>query len=100
VIERGCRQADSQAFRPGKALKMLSDVVLETARAIVMAVIFAFMIVVGHRQNLYEQRGYAFIVGGLAFFSGRLLDITDNTTAWTSTSSLATPKIEAFFERS
>jgi hypothetical protein len=37
---------------------MLSDVVLEVARAVVMTVIFTFMVIVGHRQSLYEQRGY------------------------------------------
>jgi hypothetical protein len=58
---------------------MLSDVVLEVARAVVMTVIFAFMVIVGRRQSLYEQRGYRFIVSGFGLLLfGAALNITDN----------------------
>jgi serine phosphatase RsbU (regulator of sigma subunit) len=79
---------------------MLSDVVLETARAIVMAVIFAFMVVIGHRQNLYEQRGYGFMVGGFALLLlGAVLDITDNYEELNRYVIIGDTHVEAFFEK-
>jgi serine phosphatase RsbU (regulator of sigma subunit) len=79
---------------------MLSDVVLETARAIVMAVIFGFMIVVGHRQNLYDQRGYAFIVGGFGLLLfGAVLDITDNYDSLDRYVVIGDTHVEAFLEK-
>jgi serine phosphatase RsbU (regulator of sigma subunit) len=79
---------------------MLSDVVLEVARAIVMAVIFAFMLIVGHRQNLYEQRGYGFIVGGFGLLLlGALLDITDNYDNLDRFVVIGDTHVEAFLEK-
>ena len=79
---------------------MLSDVVLETARALVMAVIFAFMVMVGHRQNLYEQRGYGFIVGGFGLLLfGAILDITDNYEGLNRFVVIGDTQVEAFLEK-
>ena len=79
---------------------MLSDVVLETARAVVMAVIFAFMVIVGHRQNLYEQRGYGFMVAGFGLLLfGAVLDITDNYETLNQYMIVGDTEVEAFFEK-
>jgi len=79
---------------------MLDDVVLETARAVVMAVIFAFMVVVGHRQNLYEQRGYGFMVGGFGLLLfGAVLDITDNYEDLNRFVVIGDTQVEAFLEK-
>jgi serine phosphatase RsbU (regulator of sigma subunit) len=79
---------------------MLDDVVLETARAVVMAVIFAFMVVVGHRQNLYEQRGYGFMVGGFGLLLfGAVLDITDNYDDLNRFVVIGDTQVEAFLEK-
>lgn len=79
---------------------MLSDVVLEVARAVVMAVILAFMVVVGHRQDLYDQRGYGFIVGGFGLLLfGALLDITDNYDALDRFVVIGDTHVEAFLEK-
>jgi serine phosphatase RsbU (regulator of sigma subunit) len=79
---------------------MLSDVVLEVARAVVMTVIFAFMVIVGHRQNLNEQRGYGFIVGGFGLLLfGALLDITDNYEQLNQFVVIGDTHVEAFFEK-
>jgi serine phosphatase RsbU (regulator of sigma subunit) len=79
---------------------MLSDVVLEVARAVVMTVIFAFMVVVGHRQSLYEQRGYLFIVSGFGLLLfGAVLDITDNYEELNQYVVVGDTQVEAFFEK-
>jgi serine phosphatase RsbU (regulator of sigma subunit) len=79
---------------------MLSDVVLETARAIVMAVVFAFTVVIGHRQNLYEQRGYGFMVSGFGLLLfGAILDITDNFEELNQYVVIGDTEVEAFFEK-
>ena len=79
---------------------MLDDVVLETARAVVMAVIFAFMVVVGHRQKLYEQRGYGFMVGGFGLLLfGAVLDITDNYDDLNRFVVIGDTQVEAFLEK-
>jgi serine phosphatase RsbU (regulator of sigma subunit) len=79
---------------------MLSDVFLETARAVVMAVVFVFMVMVGHRQSLYEQRGYVFIVGGFGLLLfGAVLDITDNYEELNQYVVLGDTQVEAFFEK-
>jgi hypothetical protein len=79
---------------------MLSDVVLETARAVVMAVIFAFMVIVGHRQSLYEQRGYGYMVGGFGLLLfGAVLDITDNFETLNQYVMIGDTHLEAFLEK-
>ena len=65
-----------------------------------MVVIFAFLVIVGHRQNLYEQRGYGFIVSGFALvLIGAILDITDNYDNLNRYVVIGDTEVEAFFEK-
>ena len=49
-----------------------------------MAVIFAFMVIVGHRQNLYEQRGSGFMVAGFLVIANMLAAVAALVTASTA----------------
>jgi signal transduction histidine kinase len=56
----------------------MTDVVLESLRALVIAIILLFFWHMGRQEGLVRQKGFRYIIIGLAFvFLGSLVDITD-----------------------
>jgi diguanylate cyclase (GGDEF)-like protein/PAS domain S-box-containing protein len=76
------------------------DVLLETARAVVMCVIFGFLVASGHRHGLRRQKGWSFIAAGfgLLLFAS-LLDVTDNFESLNRFVVIGDTEVQAFLEK-
>lgn len=77
---------------------LLSDVVLESMRAVVVAAIVLYLLSVGLRQNLRSHAGWPLIVIGFGFvFLGTVVDITDNYEGLNRFVIIGDTEFEAFF---
>jgi PAS domain S-box-containing protein len=78
----------------------MTDIVLEIIRALVMAVTFAFLLVMGRRFDVRNRRGWSLIVAGfgLLLFGG-VLDITDNFERLNRFVVVGDTEVEAFLEK-
>ena len=57
----------------------MSDVILESVRAFIMALILGYLFWIGRREAIDRHRGWSYIVAGFTLvFLGSLIDITDN----------------------
>jgi diguanylate cyclase (GGDEF)-like protein/PAS domain S-box-containing protein len=57
----------------------MSDLVLETIRAMIVCSIFVYLWLVGRKEDIHRQKGWLYLLFGFAFILfGMLIDITDN----------------------
>ena len=57
----------------------MTDIILETFRAIAIIAIFIYLWFAGRKENIHHQDGWSYILAGFAvILGGMLLDITDN----------------------
>jgi diguanylate cyclase (GGDEF)-like protein/PAS domain S-box-containing protein len=76
------------------------DVVLESARALAMCVIFGFLLVAGRRHGLRRQKGWSFIAWGFGLLLfGSLLDVTDNFEGLSRLVVFGDTEVQAFLEK-
>jgi PAS domain S-box-containing protein len=78
----------------------MSDLLLEIARSAVMAVICGYLLVIGRKFKLREQRGWRFLVAGFGLLLfGSILDITDNFEGLNHLVVVGDTRVEAFLEK-
>ncbi len=77
-----------------------TDVTLEVLRASITGLLVALALWIGAREQLHRERGWWFIVGGLALlFLGSVVDITDNYEALNKYHVIGDTTHEAFVEK-
>jgi PAS domain-containing protein len=76
------------------------DILLETIRAIIVCIIFCYLLYVGIKRNIRRQDGWMHILTGLALISfGMLIDITDNFDGLNRYMIIGDTKFQAFLEK-
>ena len=79
----------------------MTDIVIETIRAIVMGLILGVLWWIGEREQLRQQRGWLFVVSGsLLVFLGGVFDITDNFSSLNKYVIIGDTVYQAFLEKS
>lgn len=76
------------------------DISLETIRAIIVCIIFGYLLSVGIKKDIRRQEGWVHILLGLALISfGMLIDITDNFDSLNRYIIIGDTKYQAFLEK-
>ena len=76
------------------------DISLETIRAIIVCIIFGYLLAVGVKKNIRRQEGWVHILVGLALISfGMLIDITDNFDSLNRYIIIGDTEYQAFLEK-
>ena len=78
----------------------MSEVIIESVRAFIMAAILGYLFWIGRRDSIHAQNGWSYIIAGftLAFF-GSVLDITDNFPGLNGYVVIGDTATEAFLEK-
>ena len=78
----------------------MTDIVIETVRAIVMGLILGVLWWIGAKEQLRQQRGWLFVVSGsLLVFLGGVFDITDNFSSLNKYVIIGDTVYQAFLEK-
>ncbi len=78
----------------------MTDIILESFRAVIIGIIFFYLLLAGKKEDIYHQKGWAYILAGFAFLLfGMLIDITDNFPNLNRYIIIGDTEYEAFLEK-
>lgn len=78
----------------------MTDIVLETIRAVIIGIIFLYLWLTGRREEIRKQKGWSYILFGFAFLLfGMTVDITDNFPTLDKYIIIGDTEYQAFLEK-
>jgi diguanylate cyclase (GGDEF)-like protein len=78
----------------------MSDIILETFRALTTGVILIYLLLIGKKETIRHQKGWTYILAGFALiFFGMVVDISDNFPSMNKYLIVGDTAYEAFLEK-